>query len=318
LDLKTLYAENTLLRREVDGLYDHIGTISYVFNYPQSHTDIQAIYSENYDALIDKIDETKEEIKAMIEQIQTSIADANASQSPALAEDLHQKNFDTCFWNAASWRGLRSNGAKDLDLNAPILSLFMEDQAGNPISEEVRADVYDTIQSYWIDVRDDGEQVRLWKETGLRRKEDFLAKMERKFPWLKLCEGHWKTKQLWINYFGKWKKTPPNKPSPVPDNKSSQPKEKTPIEISSDDGVAPANTKRRREGEEDSQPPKRHKGKEREVAPPTFHPPRPQPKKMKAKLGKVCLITLPVTRPPLIGSRPTHCILFYSTAHIAQ
>ena len=135
-----------------------------------------------------------------------------------------------------------------MDDNVPVLSMFMEDEFGKPVLADVRDEVYDTIQSYWINIHDNGGEVHGWTNTGLQRKEDFQDTMERKFPWLKLCEGCWKSKQLWINYFGKSKKGPLNKSSPVPDNKSTksdEPKEKTPIEISSDDSDPPANVKRR-------------------------------------------------------------------------
>ena len=230
----------------------------------------------------------------MLEQLHDSIAGAHTPPQPTV---LQQEDYQTQFWKVASWREIRSGGkVKDSDSYPPILSMFMEDEFGNPISDGVKEEVYDALQSYWIDLHDSGEPVRGWSETGLRRKDDFQVSMERKFPWLKLCEGHWKAKQLWINYFGKWKRSPSNKSSPTPDGKTAgsgnkptqQLKERTPIEISSD-ASAPASSKRDREGDEDheSASSKRHKGKERETALPNFHPPRPQAKKTGVRLGRV-------------------------------
>ena len=36
--------------------------------------------------------------------------------------------------------------------------------------------------------------------------------MEEKYPWLRLCEAHWKVDQLWVSYFSTWKRprTAPN------------------------------------------------------------------------------------------------------------
>lgn len=223
----------------------------------------------------------------MLEELHDSI-------TPPQPTILEQEDYQTRFWKVSSWREIRSSGkAKDSDSNPPILSMFMEDEFGDPISDGVKEEVYDTLQSYWIDVHDSGEPVRGWSETGLRRKDHFQVSMERKFPWLKLCEGHWKVKQLWINYFGKWKRSPSNKPSPTPDettagsgNKPIQQPKKTPIDISSDLGDALANLKRGRSDEDrNSASSKRHKGKESVL--PTFHPPRPQAKKTGARLGKV-------------------------------
>ena len=236
------------------------------------------------------MDETKEEIKDMVERLHVSITSTHTPPPPTV---LRQEDSQTQFWNVAPWREVRNSGKGNPDANSPVLSLFMEDQFGNPIPDEVKERVSDTLHSYWIDVHNSGEPVRPWSETGLRRKDDFQVTMERKFPWLKLCEGHWKAKQLWINYFdkGKWK-SPSNKPSPVPGNKPAkpnEPKERTPIEISSDAGDAPASSKRGREGDEDheSASSKRRKGKAKETALPDFHPARPQPKKTGARLGRV-------------------------------
>ena len=135
----------------------------------------------------------------MMQEIQVSIADVTASPPPAKV--LRREDFKTKYWEATLWRQHRSSGTKEMDANRPILSMFMEDQFGTPVPADVRDEVYNTVQSYWIDVCSEGEEVHGWTTTGLRRKEDFQDMMERKFPWLKLCGGRWKSKQLWINYF---------------------------------------------------------------------------------------------------------------------
>ena len=238
--------------------------------------------------------ESTEEIKAMMRKLQASVT---GTDTPILPKVLRQEDFpQTKFWYVTSWRGIRNAGkAKDPDVNAPVLSMFLEDQFGKLVSEEVKDEVLDALQSYWIDVHNTGEKIRGWSETGLLRKDDFQTTMERKFPLLRLCEGHWKVRQLWTNYTGKWKRSSPSKRSPGDSSDTQNKRQETPIEISSDDSDPPANIKRRREGEEESQPPKRHKGKEREAVPSKFHPTRPQPKK-KAKLGTV-RISLPSQLP---------------------
>ena len=254
----------------------------------------------------------------MMQEIQVLITGVMAPPPPAKV--LRQEDFKTKYWEAMLWWEHRSSGTKELDANAPILSMFMEDRFGELVLANVRDEVHNAIQSYWIDIRSDGEEVHCWTSTGLWRKEDFQDMMERKFPWLKPCSGHWRSKQLWINYFRKLKKAPSNKLFPILDNKSTksdEPKEKTQIEISSDDSNPPANIKHRQEGEEEPQPPKRYKGKEKEAAPSTPHHLQAQPKRKKAKLEKVSLSMSSVARPPLIGSRLTYCILFFPL-HILQ
>ena len=91
---------------------------------------------------------------------------------------------------------------KESNANMLVLTMFLEDQFGKLVSEEVKDEVLNTLQSYWIDVHSTREQIHGWSETGLLRKEDYQMMIKHKFPLLRLCKGHWKVRQLWTNYIG--------------------------------------------------------------------------------------------------------------------
>lgn len=210
------------------------------------------------------------------------------------------------FWFNGPWQAV-CNRATVKDANCSILSLFMEDEFGKGISGEIKTALHGDLGAYWNDIRDSGERLPNYSGLGLRRKEDFRMKFESMYPWLRLCEGHWKVNQLWINYFGLWKKRVLTVSNSVPSsssssssntkNKSAIPnnsKENTPIKVSSDPNDVSTSFKRRHEDNQDTEAgsAKRHKGKGKEVKIFDFHPPRPQPKKTNAKIAKVSIFVL--------------------------
>jgi hypothetical protein len=189
------------------------------------------------------------------------------------------------------------NGTKVKDVDSPILSLFFEDESGSPVSDEVKDQVRGDLTAYWLDMVKEGETPCHYKGLGFKRREHYRKTMEEKYPWLRLCEGHWKVKQIWINYWKKSRVPAANDKCHTPIEISSNTEDSTPvpvpIEVSSDeDGAASTGSKRGRSAENslDSDiSSKRHKGKGKDVgATPAFHPPKPQPKKKIApKIGRV-------------------------------
>jgi len=116
------------------------------------------------------------------------------------------------FWKQGDWQTIRNN-TKVKDFDAPILGLFMEDEYGNSLPKDVKDEVRGDLYGYWTDLYNKGENPKNYKDLGFTAKEDFRKTLEGKYPWLRLCYGHWKVKQLWINYLGAWKKSHPKLPS---------------------------------------------------------------------------------------------------------
>ena len=294
-----------------------------------------------------KIDETKEDVRKMVNHISTEfVGEIPGVKTSGIPLNPKQDDFKRVkYWKQDPWKSIRGN-SKVKNFDSPVLSLFMEDGFGRPISDEVKEEVRGDIFGYWNDMHDNGKILKNYTDLGFKRREDFRKTMEGKFPWLRLCEGHWKVKQLWINYFSSWKKThlPPSpdskNPSPGPSNiKGKTPidissdddenlKDKTlinissdisddetpensnretPIEISSDEDNTPISSKRRREDSEQGPgPSKRSKGKGKEVATSDPRPTRPVPKKINARIGKVNNSFLFIGRLLKIH-RLTHC-----------
>ncbi|KAF9777246.1 hypothetical protein BJ322DRAFT_1025872, partial [Thelephora terrestris] len=217
-----------------------------------------------------------------------------------------------------------------------------QDEFGVPVSADVKEEVQGDLTAYWVDMLQDGKLPVHYSGLGLNRREDFRKTMEEKYPWLRLCEGHWKVRQIWVNYYRKSrilaiiendptlkKKFAAILPDPrypgdilgyrrFPAHWQSKEEEGV-LVISSeaeDGSPAPGNTtneapvrasnptidpepmessgpsagsKRGRPESDDMRPasPKKSKGKGKATATTNFHPPKAQPKKNTAKIGKI-------------------------------
>lgn len=192
------------------------------------------------------------------------------------------------FWKQEAWQ-MHRRGAGIEDVDAPVLSIFMEDEFGNPIPEGIRRALRSDVYAFWIDMK---TPVEGYLETGLKIKESFRTTMEGKYPWLRLCEGHWKVGQVWTNCLISYSRRSKSKDADPKSQKKMAPTSAAPInrdgipiiEVETSDGSASAGSKRGREDDSDDQLPKKHKGKE--VAH-SFHPERPRRTKPKAKVAKV-------------------------------
>ena len=111
------------------------------------------------------------------------------------------------WWDQALWLAVKSNNQQmNLGINCPIISLYMEDEFGEPIPPGVKAALRKDLYAYWNDLFYAGSNdLRKYGDLGLDQKNHFRKTFEDKYPWLRLCEAHWKVDQLWISYFSTWK-----------------------------------------------------------------------------------------------------------------
>ena len=150
--------------------------------------------------------ETREEVHRIVEQIINHFS----VDSPAIPSLPKKGNYEGLqYWEQGPWQAIRNNSKiKPSDTDSPILSLYFEDEDGNEIPLDVKEEVRGDLFAYWLDMAREGEVPVPYKKLGFKRQEDFRKVMEGKYPWFRLCDGHWKVKQLWINH---WKKDTPEK-----------------------------------------------------------------------------------------------------------
>ena len=245
-----------------------------------------------FESLCNTINQTRDDVHKIAEHLFTG--QAAQIETSSIPKDPKKEDFPGVnSWNQGPWLEIRA-GTKTKEVDSPVISLFYEDEFRNPISDEVKEQVRGDIAAYWINMIREGETLTHYHSLGFKRREHYRVTMEEKYPWLRLCEGHWKVKQIWINH---WKKN--RVPSPATNNKKAktpieissdtedsspapnEPVQHTPIELSSDEDTISAGSKHRCEGENrsDSNSLKKLKGKGKYVGVPNgYNPARPRPK----------------------------------------
>jgi len=168
---------------------------------------------------------------------------------------------------------------------------------------------------------------------GFTIKEEFRLILEGKYPFLRLCEGHWKVGQLWINNFTNWERNNPILISSDDDEASSGGcKQNHSVGNqtnsggrkqghSNDNKAGYGGRKRGRSSDDDDDEElesKKQKGKE--VATSNFHPPRPKPKKVTVGVARVCnLLFLLLALTETVQKNPLYLILqLYPSNHCAD
>lgn len=89
----------------------------------------------------------------------------------------------------------------------PILSRFLEDKDGNPISESDKKAILAMAASFWQYLLDNDRAPKNFRQTNIEIKLQWQILMESNFECLRYCDNHWKVDQLWINYYPSWLKT---------------------------------------------------------------------------------------------------------------
>jgi len=306
-ELIALRKQNVELKYEVQFLQGRIKAMSYVLvTYVIFHTDHEAV-RDSYNALLEsiggKIEQTREDVKNMVEQISINftgaIPEVKSSDVPK-REDYPEVQY----WTLDSWMKIRT-GVSTIKSDSPILSIFFEDESGVTFPKAIRDAVRNNVSAFWDGMHNGGEMPRNWNKTSFTRKKDFRATLEGKYPWLRLCEANWKANHLWINYFRSWKmgrfgKNAAKKVPKAPANPTDC--DGIPvIEVKTSDSDSSVGSKRKHEDLIEPMPSKRPREQlaENPVAPPA----RPQARKKGAKVAKVGTLSSPLDQHLLKASQ---------------
>jgi len=86
----------------------------------------------------------------------------------------------------------------------PVLSCFLEDKEGNPISETEKAAMSSVAGAFWLSLLQKKKAPKCYRQTNLEIKLQWRALMEFNFECLRYCNSHWKVDQYWINNYSSW------------------------------------------------------------------------------------------------------------------
>jgi hypothetical protein len=168
------------------------------------------------DKLANKINRTRsdiKEVKKLVINIRPSNT-AEAGEPTPRAQDMEipvsprKEDYKLVnHWTPEKYNTFRhpKRGTTPDKGDDPIICLFMEDEHGNVIPASTRRQVTRDLKAFWQGKYEKNERLDNLTHLGWDIRQEFRAVMETSYPWLRLCEGHWKADQLWSNHFSQWK-----------------------------------------------------------------------------------------------------------------
>jgi len=149
---------------------------------------------------------------------------ANAKRLPP----LDQANFQNlAHWTPTTYRKRRKGDSKTEDTTEDtllaldvepsgsdtkpnskkeaVLSCFLEDKDGNPISETEKKDMFAIMGAFWQYLWDQKRAPKTFRRLNIETKLEWQMLMESNFECLRYCANHWKLDQLWINNYTSWR-----------------------------------------------------------------------------------------------------------------
>ena len=151
------------------------------------HKFIRDMYNTLVEGLGQKIDATKEDIRSLIQNLSIKTSTGVPDVPPAgILLNPHNENFRMLkFWDSGLWKKIWSGAAAKLSENAPVLSMFLEDEYGRPIPDDVKAQLLGDMQAYWKDLVCSEQISSLnYSQISYQVREDFHTTMEGKYPFL--------------------------------------------------------------------------------------------------------------------------------------
>lgn len=133
-------------------------------------------------------------------------------QPPPQLEHANYPNVQMWFsddYNGRRKTGKAAEGEKLEDESketskSSILSSYMEDESGKVVHETSRAAVRAHAKAFFCHLLKNGRAPARWREASLDVVNELVYELETNFPWLQLCEGHWKAKQVATNSYSQW------------------------------------------------------------------------------------------------------------------
>ena len=128
-----------------------------------------------------------------------------------LLPQLDRANYKNIqHWNRDEYdilRKHRKGGDENLPidmLDSSILSIYMEDEDGGQVLEKMKRNVRKTAKAFFEELLKHGKAPTAWRYASLSVQHSIINILEREYPFLRLCEGHWKANQVATNSYSQW------------------------------------------------------------------------------------------------------------------
>ncbi|KAF9786265.1 hypothetical protein BJ322DRAFT_1108124 [Thelephora terrestris] len=167
---------------------------------------LTASYNYLVDNLGKKLDATTTNIEAMVNRITPGYAAPSSVSHIPLNPSKDDWAHKIPYWTKKAWTELKYSRDAG-NLTTSVSTAFLEDEFGNTVPEGVRDAVYKDVRGFFLDKSQDPDtrdKLGPREQIGFELAEAFRITLEGKYPWLRLCDGHWKVSQLWTNVWSSW------------------------------------------------------------------------------------------------------------------
>lgn len=119
---------------------------------------------------------------------------------------LNEEDHNCRFWDKNKWKTW-ADAAKEQGLfrsrvrGAGKNSSWMEDENGNRVGLNTQKAILQEVHAAWVDMNEAEIKLTNYRDMPGIVMDYFHARLESKFPKLRLCEDHWKADQAWQENF---------------------------------------------------------------------------------------------------------------------
>lgn len=128
-----------------------------------------------------------------------------------LAQLVREEYPNVNHWDSDDYNNCRKVGKKtkeeDLEEKKPktsILSSYMEDEDGNEVPKKTMDAVRNMAKGFFSLILEKGRAPAKWGDASIDIENELIHMLESSFPFLRLCENHWKVKQVAKNSYSQW------------------------------------------------------------------------------------------------------------------
>ena len=132
-------------------------------------------------------------------------------QNYELLPQLNRVNFPSVkMWEDHKYNGHRKGGRRggeDDPQDKPkgsVLSSYMEDENGEEIPKGTRDRVRKTARGLFAQLLRRNEAPITWGAAPLNVQTELVFKLEKEYPFLRLCANHWKAEKVATNSYSQW------------------------------------------------------------------------------------------------------------------
>ena len=90
------------------------------------------------------------------------------------------------------------------DTKVSITSSYMVDENGEQVPETDKWAARAKARGFWNELFQEDKAPPNLSGAGLDLQDEYILIMEKAYPWLRLCDNHWKSLQIWRNHYTGW------------------------------------------------------------------------------------------------------------------